>query len=191
MLPISKPGNQSRPGRPSELWEDWMGAPPTGNPSYPTSVHPDWVLLSTCRSNPDSPQRFPKGWFPSPRGPLRKKKCLQSLACGRPPSLPVGLQLTTEPLTCTTSRDQSGEVRGLLREDLGPKTVHRATEQARGSGRITLRLAALRLGHSLCPYQRWRLSRFRRLCCRFLRAAPVQSAVDNCLGRRAGDGTSQ
>ena len=45
--PTSKPGNQSWPGRPSELWEGSLeGSPSYGPCSYPTSVRPDWVLLS-------------------------------------------------------------------------------------------------------------------------------------------------
>lgn len=118
MLPNSKPGNQSWPGRPSELWEGSLeGSPSYGPCSYPTSVRPDWVLLSG--------QSGLSSAVPQPTWSLKKKErnLFGALpAAGRPPSLPVGLRLTTEPLTCATNRDHSGEVRGILREDLGPRT---------------------------------------------------------------------
>ncbi|MXQ83050.1 hypothetical protein E5288_WYG018734 [Bos mutus] len=112
MLPNSKPGNQSWPGRPSELWALLRAlllpdiCPPRLGP--PVDLSGQSGLSSAV---------------PQPTWSLKKKeRNLRSLACGRPPSLPVGLRLTTEPLTYATSRDQSREVRGVLREDLGPRT---------------------------------------------------------------------
>lgn len=165
-----------------------------GSPSYPTSVRPDWVLLSTCRGNLDSPHRFPKGWFPSPPGPLRKKKETSLEPCLRPAALPA----------CWLAADhrapdlhhESGPQQGSPWGSSGrPGTQNRGyTEQLSRRGTAAefhCSLMGLRLGLSPCPYQKWRQSCFRRLCGLFLRAAPVQSAVDNCLGRRAGDAISQ
>lgn len=101
-----------------------------GSPSYPTSVRPDWVLLSTCRGNLDSSSPVPQRLVPQPTWSLKKKE-RNLFACWvaadhRAPDLHH------------ESGPQRGSPWGSSGRPGAQNRVHRATEQARDSGRIPL-----------------------------------------------------
>lgn len=81
---------------------------------------------------------------------------------------------------------------GFFGRTWGPEQrVHKATEQARGSGRIPLQANGAPLRPQPLPLPKMATEPLPPPLGLFLRAAPVQSAVDNCLGRRAGDAIGQ